>query len=64
MKIRQVGAVLYGRSDGQTQTHDEANSRFSQFYQRVWSHSMIVIRSVLGPYKMNWGASWTNKSSP
>ena len=33
MKIRQVGAGLF-HTEGQTdrQAHDEANSRFSQFY--------------------------------
>jgi len=32
MKIRLVGAD--GRTDRQTGTHDEANSRFSQFYEK------------------------------
>ena len=31
MKILQVGAEV-SHADGQTDTHDEANSRFSQFY--------------------------------
>jgi len=30
MKILQVGAELF-HADGQTDKHDEANSRFSQF---------------------------------
>jgi len=30
MKIRPVGAKLF-HADGQTDRHDEANSRFSQF---------------------------------
>ena len=30
MKIRPVGAELF-RGDGQTDGHDEANSRFSRF---------------------------------
>jgi hypothetical protein len=34
MKIRQVGAELF-HADGRTDAHDEANSRFSQFYERV-----------------------------
>ena len=32
MKIRPVGAELF-HADGRT--HDEANSRFSQFYERT-----------------------------
>jgi hypothetical protein len=38
MKIRQVGTDLFhadGRTDRQTDTHDEANSRFSQFCERA-----------------------------
>jgi hypothetical protein len=38
MKIRTVGAELFhadGRMDGQTNGHDEANSRFSQFWERA-----------------------------
>jgi len=27
--------VLYERTDGRTDIHDEANSRFSQFYERA-----------------------------
>jgi len=34
MKIRPVGAELFHR-DGQTDRHDEANSRFSQFFERA-----------------------------
>jgi hypothetical protein len=34
MKIRLVGAELY-HMDGQTDRHDEANSRFSQFCERT-----------------------------
>jgi hypothetical protein len=33
MKIRPVGPR--GRTYGRTDTHDEANSRFSQFYEHV-----------------------------
>jgi len=36
IKIRPVGAELFhadGRLDGQTDRHDEANSRFLQFYE-------------------------------
>jgi hypothetical protein len=35
MKSRPLGAELFhvdGRTDGQTDRHNEANSRFSQFY--------------------------------
>ena len=34
MKIRQVGTEFF-RADGLTHRHDEANSRFSQFCERV-----------------------------
>jgi len=38
IKIRPVGAELFhvdGRTDGRTDRHDEANSRFSQFCERA-----------------------------
>jgi len=38
MKIRPVGADLFnadGRTDRQTDIHDEANSRFPQFCERA-----------------------------
>jgi len=38
MKFRLLGAELFraeGRTDGQTERHDEANSRSSQFCQNV-----------------------------
>jgi len=35
MKILQVGAELF-HADGQTDKHDEANSRFSQFCESAW----------------------------
>jgi hypothetical protein len=42
MKIRPVGADLFhadgqpvGRTEEQAERHDEANSRFSQFYERA-----------------------------
>jgi len=34
MKIRPIGAELFN-GDGQTDRHDEANSRFSQFCERA-----------------------------
>ena len=39
MKIRLVEAELFhedGRTDGQTERHDEANSRFSQFLEQTY----------------------------
>jgi len=35
MKIRPVGAELFYQLDGQTDRHDEANSRFSQLCKRA-----------------------------
>jgi hypothetical protein len=38
MKILPVEAELFhagGRADGRTDTHDEADSRFSEFYERA-----------------------------
>jgi len=38
MKIRPVGADLFhagGRTDWRTDIHDEANSRFSYFFERA-----------------------------
>jgi len=34
MKIRPVGAQLF-HTDGRTDRHNEANSRFSQFFERA-----------------------------
>ena len=34
MKIRTVGAELF-HTDGQTEKHDEASSRFSEFCERA-----------------------------
>jgi hypothetical protein len=34
MKIRPLGAELF-HADGQTDTHDDANSRFSQLSERA-----------------------------
>jgi hypothetical protein len=43
MKIRPVGAELFhadgqkkGQTDGQKERYDEANSSFSQFFERVY----------------------------
>jgi hypothetical protein len=36
MKIRQVGAELF-HTDGQTNTHEEAYSRFSELCERVFT---------------------------
>jgi hypothetical protein len=38
MKIREVGAELFhsdGQTGGQTDRHDEANSRLSEFWERA-----------------------------
>ena len=40
IKIRPVGAVFF-HTDGRTEGHDEANSRFSQFDERAWSRWML-----------------------
>ena len=43
MKIRPVGAELFnadGRTNGQKNRHDEANSRFSQFFR---THLKVVL---------------------
>jgi len=37
MKIRPVGTDLF-HTGGQTGRHDEANSRFSQFYESVFEN--------------------------
>jgi len=42
MKIVQVGTQL-SHVDGQTDKHDEANSRFSQFYERAWKSQYMEI---------------------
>jgi len=41
VKIRPVGAELFHadrRTDGRTDTHEEVNSRFSQFFKRTYKH--------------------------
>ena len=47
MKIRPVGAYCSTRTDGRTdertRKHDEANSRFSQFCERVSKNIFSVI---------------------
>jgi hypothetical protein len=45
MKIRQVGAEV-SHADGQTDTHDETNSRFSQFFTEA-------PKNVFNPYHAN-----------
>jgi hypothetical protein len=42
MKIRQMGDELFhadGRTGGQTDRHDKANSRFLQFCERAYKHA-------------------------
>jgi hypothetical protein len=49
MKIRPVGAVFFhadGRIHGQTDIHDEADNRFSQFCER--SEKLMANRSSIG----------------
>jgi hypothetical protein len=56
MKIRPVGAELFNvdrQTDGKTDIHDEANSRFSQFCKRASNlkchyHSMKLKGSQFG----------------
>jgi hypothetical protein len=38
MKIRSVEAELF-YADGRTDRHNEANSRFSQFYEPAYKHN-------------------------
>jgi hypothetical protein len=42
MKIRPVGAELF-RADGQTDRHDESNSRFSQFSWTPLKNSQLKL---------------------
>jgi len=52
MKIRPVGAKPF-HEDGQTDTHDEANSRFSQFVKvprskiNIWRQTTISVLRIL-----------------
>jgi hypothetical protein len=61
MKISLVGAEVFHkdeRMDGETHRHDEANSRFSQFFERAYKSLMmigslkifpVIFRSYVGP---------------
>jgi hypothetical protein len=42
MKIRAVGAELF-HADGQTERHDEANSRFSQFCESAYKGNCMKV---------------------
>ena len=42
MKIHPVGAELF-HADGQTDRHDEANSRFSEFFELAWKSNTYDI---------------------
>ena len=39
MKIRLVGAEVF-RADGQTDRHDEANSRFPHYSESAYNHTV------------------------
>jgi hypothetical protein len=41
MKIRPVGAELILWTDGQTNTHDEANTRFSRRRLKIQSYKLL-----------------------
>ena len=45
MKIRPVGAELY-HADGQTDRHDEANSRFSQICESTKKCAVLSVHSI------------------
>jgi len=49
MKIRRVEGELF-HADGQTDRHDEANSRFSQFWESASILNATVTFSELFPY--------------
>jgi len=45
MKIRPEGTELFRaerREDGRTSGHDDANRRFSQFYERAYKHKPLM----------------------
>jgi len=56
-------AVPCGRTDGQMGRHDEANSRFSQFCQRIYK--LMTVHSS-GPEKqcVYYGVCWMLSGSP
>jgi hypothetical protein len=41
MKLRQVGAEFF-HADGQTDRHDNANIRFSKFFESAWHYINII----------------------
>jgi len=43
MNVRPVGTELF-HADGHTNRHDEANSRFSPFYERAEKHNTLLYR--------------------
>jgi hypothetical protein len=58
MRISPVGAELFhagGWTDGQTERHDEINSRFSQFYEGAWKR--------LGPHSLFTWFLWCLQST-
>ena len=50
MKIRPVGVELF-HADGQTDRHDESNSRFSQFFEHTPNNKLRLFCDFLFPYK-------------
>jgi hypothetical protein len=42
MKIRPVGAAELFHGEGQTDRHDGANNRFSQFCERAYKHTVVT----------------------
>jgi hypothetical protein len=60
MKIRPIGAELSVRTD----RHDEANRRFSQFFQRTWktiNEITLVAASTFHEYEGKWPVSFQTK---
>jgi len=47
MKICPLGAELFHADDGRTDRHDEANSRFSRFCERVSKPTDFTINEFL-----------------
>jgi len=43
MKIRAVWAEML-HADRRMDRHDEANSRFSQFFERIWKQASTTLR--------------------
>jgi hypothetical protein len=48
MKILLVGAELFHETDKQTNRHNEANSRFSQFCEQAWKYKELLQYNLYG----------------